>query len=147
MFENAGPRDKSKLTNGTCQNPWDKQGDSKKELANTKVRATAALESKLEAPYYYVSKKFYVDNEKKVLHKLACDVIISCTFKCKEIDLCVKEFNMLNAIVIPILQDPAGWTPADHWNFIVRRNLLEEYGFITLEEVLQWTEDEPQGNI
>jgi hypothetical protein len=50
----------------------------------------------------------------------------------------VKEFDMMNAILIPTLKDQAGLTPAARWDFTVkRRNLLEEYGSITLEEVMQ----------
>ena len=43
-----------------------------------------ALESQFESPYYYIRGKYDVDNDKKALHKSACDAIISCTFTCKE---------------------------------------------------------------
>jgi hypothetical protein len=142
MFKDTGPRDKSQLTNGTCPNPRDKRGDSEKELARTKLRATVALESQFKAPYYYISGKFDVGDDKKALHKSACDAIISCTFKCKEMGFRVKEFNMMNVILIPTLKNPAGLTPASRWDFTdKRRNLMEEYGSITLEEVMQWTSD------
>ncbi len=85
MFLDAGPCDKSELKNGTCHNPRSKRGTTEKDIAKTKLRACVALELQFESSYYYVSGKYDVDDDKKTLHKLACDAIISCTFTCKEI--------------------------------------------------------------
>ena len=142
MFLDAGPCDKRKLKNGTCPNPRSKRGTTEKDIAKAKPRVCVVLESQFESPYYYVSGKYDVDDDKKALHKSACDAIISCTFTCKEMGFRVWEFDMANAILIPVLKNKYGATPADRWDFTQqKRDLLEEYGSITLEEVLQWTLD------
>ena len=142
MFKDTGPRDKRNLANGTCPNPRSKRGATEKDIARTKERAVQPINSLFESPYYYVSGKYDVDDDKQALHKSACDAIISCTFSCSEMKLRVESYDMLNSVLIPVLVDPGGINPAARWDFTKdRRNLLEEFGSITFEEVKQWTED------
>ena len=142
MFKDTGLRAKSTLANGTCPNPRSKRGATEKDIARTKERAVQPINSLFESPYYYVSGKYDVDDDKQELNKSACDAIISCTFSCKEMNFQVKDFDMMNSILIPALVNPAGDTPAARWDFTKNcQNLLEEFGSITFEEVKQWILD------
>ena len=148
MFVTANPVNEDKLANGACQHPRSererlKTANDTKSLDKIKRSAVAALPLKFTLPNFLVTQKYEEDDESGINAptKDATEAIISVAFRCKAAKIRAKQYDLLNALNVPVLHNKNGATPADRWDFTSRRNLFDLFGTITKDEILQWSED------
>ena len=142
MFKTSAPTDVALMAGGTCENPRSERGADSKAINKTKDRATKGLELKFGLPYYYVSGKYGEDEDDG--HTMATsthDAIINVSYRCEEMKMIIKSFDLTNACLIPDCVNANGATPADRWGFSNRRHVLDHYGSITEADVKLWCED------
>ena len=53
----------------------------------------------------------------------------------------MKAFYLLEGVMVPVLVEPDGNTPADRWDFDTRYNVLLERSNVSQEQVMFWVED------
>ena len=143
MFKDADPIDKSKLAGGTCELPRSRRGSDEKTIGKNKERCCRGLKVKFGLNYFQVSGKYGEDddNETSAAARNSHDAIISCSYRCEEMKLRIKAFDLKNACLVPKLKNETGATPSDRWDFNNRRHLLDHYGLITLQVIKQWGDD------
>ena len=148
MFVNANPIDESKLAGGACQHPRSererlKTANDTKSYDKIKRGAVAALPLKFNLPGFLITQKYEEEDESGINAptKDATEAIVGVAFRCKAAKIRAKQYDLMNALNVPVLKNPTGATPGDRWDFTNRRNLFDLFGKITKEEILQWSED------
>ena len=53
----------------------------------------------------------------------------------------IKSFDLLEGVMVTVLVDPDGYTPADWWDFSKGYNVLLEHSKVSQEQVVLWGED------
>lgn len=142
MFQDVtdSPIAEEKFARGSCEVPRSARGTDPKVVAKIKERCVAPLPEKFDMPYYMVSSQF---GENEGAHgnqvQSASQAIISVAYRCSELMIRAKAFDLLNILLIPRLKDATKTKPSDVWDFSHRDNLLESYGSISRERAELWT--------
>ena len=50
----------------------------------------------------------------------------------------MKEFDLLEGVMVPVLVDLDGYTPADWWDFDMRYNVILKHRKVYQEQVVLW---------
>ena len=143
MFETTVQVSEDKLNSGMCAVPRASRGDTPKDEDKMKQRACAPISNVFGLPYYFVSGKYGESEGNGVAGEHnACDVIVSVSYKCVELKERIRQYDMVNAISIPVLKDKTGSTPAERWDFTQpRRNLVDSFLVIDEIDVKLWSQD------
>lgn len=147
MFSTT-PIDKTKLGDGACEHPRTERERLKndpKALDKIKYGATKALSTRFGLPHFLVTGKLAEDedNGNGAPTDEATEIIIGVAYRCEEAKIRMKDYDLVNAMKVPIRKDPTTWgaTPMDNWDFTTRRSILDSYGVIKKEEILKWSSD------
>ena len=124
----------------SCEVPRGSRGDNLKTIR--KDRATEGLLHKFELNAFQVTGNHSQEDEdkKSTAARTTQDAIISTAYKYELLNDRIKAFDMMGAVLVPILKDEKGSTPADRWDFTERKNLLFNHS-IPYKSVLQWGSD------
>ena len=60
------------------------------------------------------------------------------SFKNEQMVAKMKAFYLLEGVMVPVLVDPDGYTPADRWEFDTRYNVLLKHRKFSQEQVELW---------
>jgi hypothetical protein len=149
MFLDADPLEEEKLAGGACQHPRSERERLKndpKSMDKIKKGCTYSLDLKFGLPTYMVSSKYNKEEEDDengngAATDDATDTIIGVGYRCRGAKLRCQEYDLLNALQVPTLTNATGGKPSLRWDFNSKRFLFDEFGLITKEEILQWSED------
>ena len=113
MFKTSQPVQLDALKHEICENPRDERDTDSKTIAKVKDRATKPLELKFGLPYYYLSGKFGEDEDNDSKNLASHDALIGVAYRCAEMKLRTQSFDLTNALLVPVVADANGATPAD----------------------------------
>ena len=106
--------DITKLAGGSCEVPRGSRGDDLKTIRKNKDRATEGLTHTFELNAFQVTGNHSQEDEdeKSTAARTTQDAIISTSYKCEQLNDQIKAFDMMSAVLVPILKEN-GPTPAD----------------------------------
>jgi len=111
-----------------------------KERLKTQKAATEALETKFGVPKHFVSNVNGESETGNIQSERLSEIIVSSARKTKKLKERCADYDLSSALLIPVVVDGNATMPCNRWGG-QERDLLENFGSISLEECMAWTKD------